>query len=458
MSVNVASDRKPTGLDATAFAALMDSVGPFERRPMLAVGVSGGADSLALCLLAAAWARRRRGRVTALTVDHGLRPESAAEARRVGMWVSAREIDHRVLRWRAEKPSRGVQSAARAARYRLLTDWCRSNGVLHLLLAHHLEDQAETLLLRLARGSGVDGLAAMSLSTETAGVRVLRPLIPVAKARLAATLRARRQPWIEDPSNADSAFARVRVRKAFPVLAREGLTPARLAQTARSMARARSALEGDTAALLARAAMPHPAGYIRLDPAMLAGEAVETSLRGLSRALVCVGAGPYPPRFARLERAHAAVISGAFTVARTLAGCRLVPDRSAVLVCREPAAACEEIEITPGGRALWDGRFAVAVKPSGRSRALARRRMVVRRLGKRGWDEVAAASPGLRKTPLPAAIRPSLPAFWDLEGVVAVPHLNFTRRDAHGDHAKGLAFSAFFCPTRPLAGAGFAGV
>ncbi|MBT6442573.1 MAG: tRNA lysidine(34) synthetase TilS, partial [Alphaproteobacteria bacterium] len=139
----------------------MTPLGPFEPAAHLAVGVSGGSDSLALLLLADRWVRQRGGSVMALTVDHRLRPQSAAEAGLVRSWLAARDIEHRVLTWREPHSVGGVQAAARAARLRLLGDWCRRKGVLHLMLAHQLEDQAETLLERLSGGSGVDGLAGM---------------------------------------------------------------------------------------------------------------------------------------------------------------------------------------------------------------------------------------------------------------------------------------------------------
>ena len=209
-------------LDQAAFAALMARFAPFEARPHLAVAVSGGADSLALALLADGWARAESGRITALTVDHRLRPGSAEEAARVAHWLRHRAIAHVVLVRDGPGFAGDVQAEARAARYRLLEGWCECQGVLHLLTAHHREDQAETVLLRLARGSGLDGLAGIAAVVERRDCRILRPLLTVPRASLAATLEARGQAWIEDPSNRDPAYARVRLRQAEAVLEREG--------------------------------------------------------------------------------------------------------------------------------------------------------------------------------------------------------------------------------------------
>ena len=144
------------------FAAAMALLAPFEPAPLVAVAVSGGPDSLALALLAARWAASRGGRAVALTVDHHLRPESTGEALQVGRWLADRGIAHAVLDWSPPPVLAGdIQAAARDARYAMLEAWCREAGALHLLVAHHAEDQAETLLLRLGRGSGLAGLAAM---------------------------------------------------------------------------------------------------------------------------------------------------------------------------------------------------------------------------------------------------------------------------------------------------------
>jgi tRNA(Ile)-lysidine synthase len=422
----------------------MASLGPFERSPVLAVATSGGADSMALCLLAAGWAARRGGRVVALIVDHGLRPESQAEARQVGAWLGGRGIDHKIMRWRDPRPRHGLQAAARAARYRLLGDCCRRLGVLHLLLAHHREDQAETFLLRLGRGSGVDGLAAMAPIADGTGARALRPLLEVPKARLVALLRARHQPWLDDPSNLDPAFARTRVRGVLPALAGVGLTPERLTATARRMRRARSALEAVVTDLLAEVATVHPAGFCEIVPAALAGAPAEVALRALARMLVCVGGGAYPPRFDRLERLHDAFGPQGPATARTLGGCRIMPRHGRVLVCREAAAATESLIIRPGQTVLWDGRFAVRLA---RSAAPRLRQPTITRLGRDGWREIVSRDPGLRQR-LPAAVRPSLPALWDVDGVVTVPHLGYCR-DTVEPSEKSLV-EAVFRPARSL--------
>ena len=305
----------------------MAPLGPFEPAPRLAVAVSGGSDSLALCLLADRWARARGGTVVALTVDHRLRPESGAEAAQVRRWLAARAISHRTLRWEGSRPVSGIQEAARAARLALLVGWCRQARVLHLLLAHQQEDQAETVLQRLAHGSGIDGLAAMApvrLATEPAGngVRLLRPLLPVSRNALMATLALWEQPWIDDPSNRDARHARPRLGAALAQLGTEGLSAARLATLAARAADDRAALDALCTDLLAECAHPAPAGFVTLDRSALRRAPPALALRALSRAVTTVSGAPYPPRSDRLERlVHRLLGDG--VKAATLGGCRV---------------------------------------------------------------------------------------------------------------------------------------
>ncbi len=323
---------------ARAFARAMAALGPFEDRPRVAVAVSGGADSMALALLLHDWARARGGEAVALTVDHGLRAAAAAEARQVGRWLRARGVTHRVLRWRGTKPASNVQARARTARYALLEAWCARHGVLHLATAHNLEDQAETFLLRLGRGSGLDGLAAMAPVVERVQMRLIRPLLDVPRARIEATLRAAGQAWVEDPTNRDPAHARVRLRALAPALAAEGLTAERLVATARHLGRARAALDAGLAALLAEAVSVEASGAVVLDRRRLAQAPEEVGLRALARVAQYAGGADYAPRLEALLRLRKAMAVPGFRGA-TLAGCLWRPaGGGCVRVVPEPSA------------------------------------------------------------------------------------------------------------------------
>src|SRR5215207_9833709 len=223
--------------------------------PALVLAVSGGPDSTALLVLAARWraALKKGPQLLAVTVDHGLRPQSAGEARAVKRLASRLGLRHRTLRWTGRKPATGLPEAARAVRYRLLAAAARATGATHVLTAHTLNDQAETVLIRMARGSGPSGLCAIarvtplgSLPLPASGKReimLVRPLLDVPKARLIATLEAIGIAFADDPSNRDPRFTRSRLRGSMPVLAGEGLDAPRIALLARRLRRAEETIE-----------------------------------------------------------------------------------------------------------------------------------------------------------------------------------------------------------------------
>jgi tRNA(Ile)-lysidine synthase len=422
-----------TPLTVEELAATLAEIDGFEPQPLVAVATSGGPDSLALAILADRWARSRGGVAWAVTVDHGLRPESAVEARQAGVWLGARGIPHAILNWKGEKPTSGLQEAARAARYRLLGEWCRAQGCLHLLTAHHREDQAETFLIRRRAKSGPDGLAAMPAVREAAGYRIVRPLLAVPRARLKAFLIAEGQDWIDDPSNRNPAFERVRLRD----------TPfgddifAEIAEHAA----ARVEREGALNRLMARHVFLHPAGFATLDPAPILAAPGDLAERLLSRVAATVGGAIYPPRRERVARLCDG-LAAAPDRPRTLGGCRFVPWRGRVLVMREVAAAAP-LRLSPGAACIWDRRFQVS--------ASARKGLV---LGCLGQDGVAALGrarlQGNRLTELPPLVHPALPAFRDGQGcILGVPHIPY--RCCAPDGLPNLAFR----PETPLTQAAF---
>jgi len=430
----------------------MAALGPFESAPQLAVAVSGGADSLCLALLVANWAKKLGGRVTALTVNHGLRPEAEKEAQKVGRWLKPHGIAHQVLTWQGPKPKSAIQAEARKVRYRLMSSWCRDVGVLHLLLAHTMDDQAETFLFRLGKGSGSDGLAAMSAVVENPDVRLLRPFLHIRKSSLVAKLKMSNQEWIEDPSNQDPTYARTRIRQA---MAGGGMRPEDLSLSAARFGRARLALEDAAAKVLSRFSKVHPAGFIRLHPAILLEAAEEVSLRALGRVLGAVGGQHYGPRFDKLERLHRGLLKNAGDFSSTLGGCLIKAVGNEILICREYRNLPQPIEVYSGLRLTWDGRFSVGFSDEGRGRGL------LTPLGADGWSEIVLISPELRQSPIPVAARGSLPALVDDFGVLSVPHMGYKRPKEAGltpdmEKYQELAFSEIqFCPPNTLSNVGF---
>lgn len=407
----------PRPVSPEAFIESLDALAPDGAAPeALALAVSGGGDSVALLALAAAAARLRPLRLVAFTVDHGLRSESRAEAEAVGRAAARLGVAHEILDWRraGSAPTANVQAEARAARYRLMRDRRQALRVGPLLTAHTVDDVVETFLIRLGRGSGVDGLAAMAARrvedpAAAPPLEIWRPLLGVDRAALRATCRAHGLSWVEDPSNADERFARVRARHALAALAPLGLTRERLLKTARTMARARTALETATTDLLRTIARPAPAsGAVQVDAARLAAAPREVALRALAALLARVGAAPFPPRLDALEAAFEALTQPAART-RTLLGCVLARDAEGALWVGREAAAAERRLVTPGDARdfVWDGRFRVALAPDAPRAA---------------FEIAAVGSAALGACPkgaaAPAIVRAGAPAVWR-EGVFA---------------------------------------
>ena len=423
------------------FAERLERLGPFEAAPHLAVGVSGGADSLALTLFADRWARSRGGRVTALTVDHGLRSASADEAAAVGRWLAVRGIVHHILPWVGSKPGAGLQDAARTARRVLLTEHCRGHGILHLLLGHHADDQAETVMMRVVAESGGDGLAGMAAVVEHDDIRILRPLLDVRHEQLVEVLRDLGQEWIEDPSNRDPRFSRASLRdlKASPL---EALS------AARQWGRERIGRERQTAGFLARAAAIYPEGWVSLDLALLGEAPEDLARRAVARAVMTVGGLAFPPRGASLQHLVTELRAGSPAGGYTLGGCLIRVRNGRLLVIREPAAIGPDVAIGGPGAHRWDDRFAVTTC----GRAASKVRLAA--LGERGWAALLEADKSLKSLAIPAAVRVTLPALWDLDGVLEVYHLLYRRKGADPDSVR--VVSAVFRPRQVLAAAGFA--
>jgi tRNA(Ile)-lysidine synthase len=261
----------------------------WKAAPALVLAVSGGPDSVALMWLAARWRRAlaRGPRLIAITVDHGLRPEAAREAREVKRLARTLDLPHRTLRWTGAKPKTGLPAAARAARYRLLAQAARASGATHILTAHTRDDQAETLLMRMLRGSGIAGLAAMARETERDGVRLARPFLDIPKSQLVATLGKAKIAFDDDPTNRDTAFTRPRLRALMPVLAEEGGDSRSLARLAARLARANAAIEVlvDGAECYLALRDRHDASRFGFDAAAFASLPEEIRLRLLKRAI-----------------------------------------------------------------------------------------------------------------------------------------------------------------------------
>ncbi len=340
---------------------------PLGAHARLALAVSGGADSTALLFLMQRWRKALADGpvLSVLSVDHGLRSGARAEAEAVVRLAERYGLSGRLLVWQGEKPQSGIQQAAREARLDLLTEAARETGADAVALAHTADDQAETVLMRLARGSGLDGLAAMAPVSWRGETRLVRPLLDIGHERLVATLEAEGLTWFEDPSNQNIDFERIRLRRLLGDLAGAGIGVAALARSAMRLARARAALDHVTDRAFERLVTVHPEGFMEIDRPGFAAEAEEVRVRLLARAVAV--AGGHAGEAARLSavEAMAAWLAGDEGRARTLAGARIVRRQATILIGREPGRlAVQPVQL--GRRdVLWDGRFVIRRQAAG---------------------------------------------------------------------------------------------
>jgi tRNA(Ile)-lysidine synthase len=399
------------------FAARLQPLGPLpapDDPTPIGVAVSGGADSMCLALLAARWQRRRGALapVIGLIVDHGLRAGSADEARVTAERLHRLGVRPHLLRIEGLGPGPALAARARTARYDLLAEACRSQGIVDLLLGHHAGDQAETVLMRREAGSGVGGLAGMAALVETRGVRLVRPLLGLEPRRLRATLLLAGLDWVEDPSNSDLRTERARLRMR---LSDDIGTRTALLREAAGAGQSRTARDADVAALLAERVELRLEGYALLPPELLPAWALAPLIRMIG------GREHLPP-------AGAVDALAADPAPCTLAGVRLLAGSrrrgAGWLLLREGAAMLPAVSAVHG--AVWDGRFrldADSPLPAGTT------------LGPLGGERPMPAR-------LPAAVLDTLPALRGPDGLLAVPHLGW-RADGMPD------VTIRFAPTLP---------
>ncbi|WP_371688481.1 tRNA lysidine(34) synthetase TilS [Ruegeria sp. EL01] len=383
----------------------------------LGVAVSGGGDSVALMHLLHEIAQAEGIELRAATVDHGLRAASADEAQTVAEHAGRLGILHDTLCWRGWDQIGNLQDHARQARYSLLTNWARDQDITAIALGHTADDQAETVLMRLGRAAGVTGLSAMSAMRSQDGIQLLRPLLDVTRQRLRNYLTEIDVSWIEDPSNQDARFDRIKARKALQDLEPVGITPEVLVRVAENLAQAREAL-AVFAQESARKIASVSHGDVVLDRAGFGELPDEIQRRILVGAVLWIAGAGYPPRRTAVEQATKAVLTGQ---AGSIGGCLLVPKGNKAWICRE-FRVIEGLAAPIGER--WDGRWVM----SGPKAKTAE----IRGLGEDGLLQL----PDWRATGRPRLALKSSPAIWQGEDLLAAPlagHPNGWRAELTSD-------------------------
>ncbi len=321
----------------------------------VAVAVSGGGDSTALLVLAAKWRDLGNRQILAVSVNHGLRADAGAELAQIGSLAADLNVPHTILSWTDWNGRGNLQHKARDARKTLIGNWARAQGVGVIATGHNLDDQAETFLMRLARGSGVDGLTAMYPQDGFEGLNWIKPLLDVSRQQLRTYLRDANIAWSDDPSNDDPAFDRVRFRQAAETLAGLGLDATTLSNTANRLKHARFALETACLDLARNVAKVTDTGTVLFDRVRLAAAPYELQQRLMSHALRWITQTPYAPRISAVQQALAAMNA---RQTYTLNGCILVSGKGAhAELCREPNAVMSQ----PASTGLFDGRWQVEI-------------------------------------------------------------------------------------------------
>ena len=402
-------------LEASFFAALMQCF-PASLPDHLAVAVSGGPDSMALAFCLQRWAAPLGKTVHAMIVDHRLRPESTQESQTTQKTLTSLGLLTEILTWEHDSPATRLHSRARKARYDLLIKSCQRQNIRHLLLGHHKDDQAETILMRFAKGSGIDGLAGMAAQSLMAGIHLWRPFLTLPKTRLVATCIEAGIPFITDPSNESDRFARGRLRRVMPLLAAEGFTIDRLLDLSTRAAVARDALEHATQTLLATAMTRNNIGVITLDRTVLRSAPVAIAERALSHCLQKIHAADYPPEHASLDDLCKRVRSQTSPIPTcTLHGCAIHANATTITLMRE-IAAIKPMTIQRGETILWDQQWRVTLTDKAPENSY-----TIRPLGSPPHALIDRLAPALRKKIPRASHRALLPALWSEENLAIIP-------------------------------------
>jgi tRNA(Ile)-lysidine synthase len=372
----------------------------------LGVAISGGSDSTALLHLLHSGLDSEGVEILAATVNHGLRPEADEEAHQVRDMAESLNISHSILRWRGWDGSGNLQEKARDARYKLLTNWALAHDIEILTLGHTADDQAETVLMRLARAAGVDGLSAIPARRIYNGVTLLRPLLGISRQELRDYLIREKRTWVDDPSNENDSFERVRMRKVLDLLRPVGITTTALSEVAENMGQAREALDWYSF-LSAREMAQVKSGNVTLDQRRFRTLPTEIARRLIVGAVMWIGGSDYPPRRTAVNDAQEAIREGRTF---TFSGCLVLVHQQKIWICREYDAVSGK-KSTPDQS--WDDRWALGGRDGSG--------LEVRALGQEGLSQC----PDWRQTGVPFAALLAAPGLWKDTELVAAPLANW---------------------------------
>lgn len=330
----------------------------------IAIAVSGGADSMCLAYLCSEWAKTQAIHITCLIVDHKLRQESTKEAELVKNMLNVNNLKAVILTIDWEKPEANVHAIARDRRYEMLTEYCKQNNIKHLLTAHNKNDQAETILMRIFRGTGIDGLTGIPKLYNLNGVNILRPFLSFSRDEIENILKSAKWGWVNDPSNLNDKYERSKIRKLIASLPQKELVISRLNLLAKNSLRVRNFLTSYSNDIYKKISKEGVFGEITLDREKFIDLDEEIALRVLTTILNRASGNYYPPRLENLELLYFTIKEDPSFI-KTLWGCEINSKKEAIVFYRELKAVEPLKSIIPNQENIWDKRYKIVTSEKG---------------------------------------------------------------------------------------------
>jgi len=400
-----------------------ETISSFVGKEKFAIAVSGGSDSLALSVLAKLYSLENDNDFMALIIDHKLRKESADEAKQTYKNLTQNKIKAKILTYRGEKFSSNIQKKARDLRYDLFEKYCTKNKIKFLILAHHQDDLIENFYIRLIRGSGIKGLTSLKNVFEySKNFHLLRPLLNFNKEELLNITKKSYSSWVEDRSNKNDKFLRVRIRKMQYKLQKEGFDPKRIIKTIENLNTAKDSLEFYIFKSEKKYLKFYKEGYAKLKSSIFNNEAQEVIFRVIIKAIHFVSGEYYPPRSDSLKTLMKNLSTKSFK-SSTLGGCLIKKDKSIISFFREDRNIVSETLNKIKKKISWDDRFLVYNNFNNKEK------FVVKKLGDQGIEYLKKNKFKDCENKIPPHAKKTLPSFWNNKGdLLFVPFLNFKNR------------------------------
>ena len=389
----------------------------------IGVAVSGGPDSMALLHCLHQWCQNAQKELVAFHVNHQLRPAASDEAVQVATWCAAWDIPYEILVWHHTPYDKTtVQKEAREARYQLLQEACQKSYVTHLFLAHHHNDQIETLLLRLFKGSGLMGLVGMQPIAQRSSLTLMRPLLTCTKEAITHYVAQYNIPFLKDPSNQNNAFLRVKIRSFVQQAQEGGLDPALLQTSFQKLALFQESFQDDFIDFIKQYGVLSTLGYLTIDHHHFCHLSFAKQCFFLELCLKIVGGHYYAPRWDSLKQMAKNLTHPSFK-AQTLGGCYVRIKKSTIEIMRECACVTEEISLS-SSKIWWDRRFFIDNLPQDTIYS----KCHIKKLGRDGRLFLKKAGvPTVSTHPAPAI--EALPALWQKDQLLAVPSILYGQKE-----------------------------